>query len=83
MKTTRMTKRDVLPTTLTDEKIINFVKHRLHEENIIVKDIVICGYLLKENGYVLDTGRCLPKFLPLELKEFEQSATSIPFIFSL
>lgn len=44
-----LTKRDVLPTTLTDEKIINFVKHRLHEENIIVKDIVICGYLLKEN----------------------------------
>ena len=44
-----LTKRDVLPTTLTDEKIINFVKHRLHEENIVVKDIVICGYLLKEN----------------------------------
>lgn len=40
-----LTKRDVLPTTLTDEKIINFVKHRLHEENIVVKDIVICGYL--------------------------------------
>ena len=30
------------------EKIINFVKHRLHEENIVVKDIVICGYLLKD-----------------------------------
>ena len=44
-----LTKRDVLPTTLTDEKIINFVKYRLHEENIVVKDIVICGYLLKEN----------------------------------
>ena len=44
-----LTKRDVLPTTLTDEKIINFVNYRLHEENIVVKDIVICGYLLKEN----------------------------------
>ena len=38
-----LTKRDVLPTTLTDEKIINFVKHRLHEENIVCSGICACG----------------------------------------
>lgn len=44
-----LTKRDVLPKTLTDEKIISFVRSRLHDEGITVKDIIICGYLLKEN----------------------------------
>lgn len=44
-----LTKRDVLPKTLSDKKIIYFVEERLKEENIKVKDIVICGYLLKHN----------------------------------
>ncbi|MCF0105901.1 MAG: ribosome biogenesis GTPase YqeH [Holdemanella sp.] len=43
-----LTKRDVLPKTLTDDKIRNFVMDRLKEENIKVKDIIIGGYLLKK-----------------------------------
>ncbi len=38
-----LTKRDVLPKTLTDQKIYAFVDHRLKEEKIVVKDIIICG----------------------------------------
>ena len=41
------------------------------------------NFMCTENGYVFETGRCLPKFFPLELGEFEQSATSIPFLFNL
>ena len=41
-----LTKRDVLPKTLTDQKIYAFVDHRLKEEKIVVKDIIICGDLL-------------------------------------
>ena len=44
-----LTKRDVLPKTLSDKKILEFVNRRLDEEGIKVKDIVICGYLLKHN----------------------------------
>lgn len=44
-----LTKRDVLPKTLSDKKIIEFVEGRLKEEKIKVKDILICGYLLR-NG---------------------------------
>lgn len=44
-----LTKRDVLPKTLSDEKILNFVSQRLQEENIKVEDILICGYLLKND----------------------------------
>lgn len=44
-----LTKRDVLPKTLSDKKIIEFVEFRLKEENTKVKDIIICGYLLKHN----------------------------------
>lgn len=44
-----LTKRDVLPKTLSDKKIINFVQERLKEENIKVRDIIICGYLLRHN----------------------------------
>ena len=44
-----LTKRDVLPTTLTDEKIINIVKQRLHEENFVIKDIMFCDYLILNN----------------------------------
>lgn len=40
-----LTKRDVLPKTLTDQKILNFVNERLAKEQIIVKDIVICSSL--------------------------------------
>lgn len=44
-----LTKRDVLPKTLQDEKILRFVRQRLQEENINVKDILICGHLLKHD----------------------------------
>lgn len=44
-----LTKRDVLPKTLSDKKILQFVQGRLKEENIKVKDILICGYLLRNN----------------------------------
>ncbi len=44
-----LTKRDVLPATLKDEKIIAFVQERLQEERIHVDDIIICGYLLRNN----------------------------------
>lgn len=44
-----LTKRDVLPKTLSDAKILDFVTRRLDEENIKVKDIIICGYLLKNS----------------------------------
>lgn len=44
-----LTKRDVLPSTLTDEKILRYVQQRLKQEGIQVKDIVICGDLLKNS----------------------------------
>ncbi len=44
-----LTKRDVLPKTLSDEKVLSFVNERLKEEGIHVKDILICGYLLKND----------------------------------
>lgn len=44
-----LTKRDVLPKTLSDIKIFDFVQERLHEYDIEVEDIIICGYLLKDN----------------------------------
>ncbi|MBB5183476.1 GTPase [Catenisphaera adipataccumulans] len=40
-----LTKRDVLPLTVTDEKLLDFVNARLQEENVQVKDILICGNL--------------------------------------
>lgn len=44
-----LTKRDVLPKTLTDQKILNFVDERLKEDHIHVVDKIILGGLLK-NG---------------------------------
>ena len=44
-----LTKRDVLPKTVSDDKIKSFVFNRLQEEKIKVKDIVIGGYLLKRS----------------------------------
>lgn len=44
-----LTKRDVLPKTLTNQKIAQFVQERLEHENIHVKDILVCGYLLKDS----------------------------------
>lgn len=41
-----LTKRDVLPKTLTDEKILSFARSRLEEEQIEVKDIIICQELI-------------------------------------
>lgn len=43
-----LTKRDVLPATLTDKKIIDYVQGRLKEEGIRVKDIIVGGYMLKK-----------------------------------
>lgn len=44
-----LTKRDVLPKTLIDDKVFEFVESRLQEENIQVKDILICGHMLKKS----------------------------------
>lgn len=44
-----LTKRDVLPKTLTNQKIAQFVQERLEQEDIFVKDILVCGYLLKDS----------------------------------
>ena len=41
-----LTKRDILPKTVTDQKIYAFVDHRLKEEKIVVRDILICGDLI-------------------------------------
>lgn len=43
-----LTKRDVLPKTITDQKIFAFVDHRLKEEKVTVRDILICGDLFVE-----------------------------------
>lgn len=42
-----LTKRDVLPKTLTDRKILEFVDDRLREEGIHVEAAIILGGLLK------------------------------------
>lgn len=44
-----LTKRDVLPATLTDVKITDFVQRKLKEEGIKVKDIIVGGYMLKKD----------------------------------
>lgn len=44
-----LTKRDVLPATLSDAKIKDYVRTRLGEEGIAVEDIVLAGYL-REGG---------------------------------
>lgn len=43
-----LTKRDVLPDTLSDQKIYEFVDERLHEEHIHVEACIILGGLLKD-----------------------------------
>lgn len=43
-----LTKRDVLPATLSDDKIRQYVFSRLKEEGISVQDILISGYLNSE-----------------------------------
>ncbi len=44
-----LTKRDVLPQTLTDAKIKRYVERRLREEDIRVQDILVAGYMTKES----------------------------------
>ncbi|MDD7282262.1 ribosome biogenesis GTPase YqeH [Floccifex sp.] len=44
-----LTKRDLLPKTLTIEKISAFVQERLQEEQIVVKDILLSSDLLKNS----------------------------------
>lgn len=44
-----LTKRDVLPATLSDDKILSYVESRLKEEGIEVSEMIIGGYMLK-NG---------------------------------
>ncbi len=41
------TKRDLLPQTLSDEKLAMFVLRRLKEEEIRVEGIVMCGDLAR------------------------------------
>lgn len=41
------TKRDLLPDTLGNEKLAQFIKRRLKQEGIMLKGIVICGDLVK------------------------------------
>lgn len=43
------TKRDLLPTTLSEQKIKNYLARRLKEEGIVVEDIIVSGYMTK-NG---------------------------------
>lgn len=44
-----LTKRDLLPKTLTVEKISQFVMSRLEQEGIVIRDLLLSGHLLKEN----------------------------------
>jgi len=44
-----LTKRDILPESLSDDKIYEFVDRRLKDEGIEVRDMLIVGGLLK-NG---------------------------------
>jgi ribosome biogenesis GTPase YqeH len=50
-----LSKRDVLPATLTDDKIISYVQKRLKEEGVEVKDILIGGYMLKNSRETEET----------------------------
>lgn len=45
-----LTKRDVLPQTLSDAKILRYMEHRLKQEEIHVEDIIIAGYMTKDGG---------------------------------
>ena len=49
-----LTKRDVLPATVTDDKIREYVTKRLKEEGIQVNDIIIAGGMLKNDEYTQD-----------------------------
>lgn len=49
-----LTKRDVLPDTLSDEKIQEYVFKRLREEGIAVEDIIIAGGMLQNSDYTQD-----------------------------
>lgn len=42
------TKRDLLPATLGDEKLVQFIRARLNVQGIVVKGIVLCGNLMKQ-----------------------------------
>ncbi len=44
-----LTKRDVLPSTLSDQKIKDYVRGRLKEEGIQVQDIIVAGHMLKKD----------------------------------
>lgn len=50
-----LTKTDVLPATLSEGKIINYIQKRLKDENIQVKDIILSGHLLKNNAEARDS----------------------------
>ena len=45
-----LTKRDVLPQTLSDAKIYRYIEQRLAQEEIEVVDVIIAGYMLKDGG---------------------------------
>lgn len=42
-----LTKRDLLPVTLSNEKLGRFVMHRLKAYDIVVQGIIVCGDLVK------------------------------------
>lgn len=44
-----LTKRDVLPSTLGDQKILDYVRGRLKDEGTQVKDIILAGHMLKKD----------------------------------
>lgn len=50
-----LTKRDVLPATLSDEKIFQYLHRRLKEEGIEVADMITAGYLLKNDKKAEET----------------------------
>ena len=50
-----LTKRDLLPKTLSIEKISSFVQERLAQENIKVKDILLCSDLLKQSAEAIQS----------------------------
>ena len=48
------TKRDLLPQTLSDEKLVHFILTRLKEEGIRVEGIVVCGNLVHDAHHPLN-----------------------------
>ena len=50
-----LTKRDILPSTISDEKIMNFVQQRLQQEDIQVEGILMVGGFLETGQEAKDS----------------------------